>query len=142
MITGLNEEEGQLLKDVKKEEEPIEEYKQHHDEVLVRCQREIELLEYLLKEQEYESVTAVRKEGVSEDLIGTKICVSFQVSDVLVNREVKVDEYAVKKMIGNLLHESKFEDKKKKMEIVEKDVCMAEKVEKSSQRIKNECEKL
>lgn len=48
-----------------------------------------------MKELEYESVIAVRNEGVLHDLIVTKICVSFKVSDVFANREEKVDEYDV-----------------------------------------------
>jgi len=148
-IIGLNEEEGHILKDIKKEEEPIEYYKQHHDEVLVRCQREIELLEYFLKEREYENVTAVRKEGESQHLIGIEICVSCKVSDVQANREEEVDKYAVKKMTDNLLLQSKFEYKKQQMEIAEeyvfkdiKDVWMVEKAEQGSHQVKNESEKL
>lgn len=134
----MNDKEGQLLKEVKKAQEPIEDYKQHHDELIVRHQREIELLEYFLNEREYESVTTVKNEGVSQSLIGTEICVSCQVSDVLANRE-EVDAYAVRKMTDNLLLGSKFEDKKQQMEIAEedvskeiKDVWMGEKAEKSN----------
>lgn len=86
-IIELNEEEGKLLKDVRKEEEPIEDCKQHHDGLLVRCQREIDLLEYFLKEQECESVTTVKIEGVSQALFGTKICVICEVSYVLPSKE-------------------------------------------------------
>jgi hypothetical protein len=76
-------------------------------------------LEYLLEEHEYESVIGVRNEGESQALIGTEICFSFQVSDVL---EEKVDEYVVRNMTNNLLLESKIEDKKQQMSCAEGDV--------------------
>lgn len=127
--------EGQLLKVVKEEEGNAKDYKQQSDEVLVRCQREIELLE----EQEYESVITVKNEGVSQALIETEICVSCQVSDIL---EEKVDEYAVRKMTDNLLLESKIEDKKQQMSCAEGDVSKDTKDvwenEECSQQLENE----
>ena len=65
---------------------------------------------------------AVKNELESQALIGIEICVSCKVSNVLDNREEKVDKYAVRKMTNNLLLETKFEDKKKQMEIAEEDV--------------------
>jgi len=52
--------EGQLLKVVKEEEEHVEDYEQHHDEVLETGQVEDKLMEYLLGGSVYEYKIAVR----------------------------------------------------------------------------------
>jgi hypothetical protein len=72
--------------------------------MLVRCQREIELLEYLIKEPECESGIATSEEKcspvpdnkrVSQALVGTRIYSSFQTNDVFAGTEGSVDEYDV-----------------------------------------------
>ena len=52
---GQNDDKRQLLRAGVKEEINVEDNDQHYNEIVVRCQREIELLEYLLKEPKYES---------------------------------------------------------------------------------------
>ena len=49
-----------------KEEINVEDNDQHYNEIVVRCQREIELLEYLLKEPKYESGITANEENHSQ----------------------------------------------------------------------------
>ena len=73
MITEVSHRgnEGQLLKIVKEEQRYVEDHKQHCDEILEECQVGGELLEYLLKEYEYEDVIADGDEEVSQALVET-----------------------------------------------------------------------
>ena len=59
---GQNDDKRQLLRAGVKEEINVEDNDQHYNEIVVRCHREIELLEYFLKETKYESgITANEK---------------------------------------------------------------------------------
>ena len=110
---------GQLLKAIVKEERKEDDIDQHCDEVLERCQKEIELLEYLLEEPEYRSEIAVcdreclqvsDSEKMFQTLVGTKMYNSFHTNDMVVGtREGEIDEYdvAIKEIEYKLLLGSK-----------------------------------
>ena len=70
------------MKVVKEEGGHAEYYEQHYDEVLDRCQREIELLEHLLEEPKYKSDMVVRSREMSQTLGETRPCENFQTNSV------------------------------------------------------------
>lgn len=154
LTTGYNQkdDEGQPLEAVVKQERNVEDNDQHCDE---RCQREIELLEYLLKEPESGSeITFSNKKysqvqdskGVSQILVGTKTCSSFQTNDVFAGIEEGGNDKhdaMIKEINGKLFLKGEIEIQEQQMNIEEgyvfKDI-KDEEVAQSRQRLKSNYE--
>ena len=106
---------------------------EHYDDMLEKCQRKIELLEYLLKEPEYEIRIAVREEeclevpdneNISQLIEGEKEDFCFHNNDFSAGTEKDVNEYVVviEKKECDWFFDNEFEIQGQKMNIDQDDV--------------------
>ena len=111
MTTSLSQrdDKGHLLKVVKEEGGHAKSYEHHYGEELEKCQREDELLEYLLKVPEYEREIVVIGRRVSQVVVEIEIYTSLQTHGVLASIKRSEEEglTIVKKLEHEFLLESK-----------------------------------